>query len=110
MTDPEVYEAFARMAPPGFVNEVCARIAIRGDKYRPITRADKVKRPVLIQICEQDDLTPIDAAEKTAAILGGLATVKRYPIGHFDIYFGENFERAVADQLEFLSRHMPVRA
>jgi hypothetical protein len=32
--------------------------------------------------------------------------VKRYPIGHFDIYLGEWFERAVADQTEFLSKRL----
>ena len=34
------------------------------------------------------------------------AEVKRYPIGHFDIYVGEAFERAVADQADFLQRHL----
>jgi fermentation-respiration switch protein FrsA (DUF1100 family) len=31
-----------------------------------------------------------------------------YPVGHFEIYRGEPFERAVADQLAFLRRHLPV--
>ena len=35
-----------------------------------------------------------------------LAEVKRYPIGHFDIYLGEWHERAVADQVAFLTRHL----
>jgi hypothetical protein len=34
------------------------------------------------------------------------AEVKRYPIGHFDIYIGEGFERAVAGQTDFLKRHL----
>ena len=34
--------------------------------------------------------------------------VKRYPVGHFDIYLGEPFEHAVADQTEFLVRHLGV--
>jgi fermentation-respiration switch protein FrsA (DUF1100 family) len=29
-----------------------------------------------------------------------------YPLGHFDLYRGEPFERAVGDQLEFLGRHV----
>ena len=29
--------------------------------------------------------------------------IKRYSVGHFDIYVGEAWERAVADQAEFLS-------
>ena len=106
MTAPDVYEAYARLAPAGFVNEVCARIVIRGDKYRPVTKARNVRCPVLIQICEHDNLTPISAAEETARRLGDLAEVKRYPIGHFDIYVGDDFERSVSDQLEFLRKHL----
>ena len=30
----------------------------------------------------------------------------RYPIGHFEIYTGEWFERAVSRQAEFLARHL----
>ena len=30
------------------------------------------------------------------------ATVKRYPVGHFDIYQGEARDISLADQLEFL--------
>ena len=34
------------------------------------------------------------------------AELRRYPIGHFEIYVGEPFERAVADQVDFLMRHL----
>jgi hypothetical protein len=30
----------------------------------------------------------------------------RYPIGHFEPYFGAPFERSVGDQLAFLRRHL----
>ncbi len=106
MTTPDALPAFERLAPEGYVNEACARITIRGDKYRPITYARDVHCPVLLQICEQDDLTPVSAAEATARKLGSLAQVVRYPIGHFDIYFGENFTRSVRDQLAFFQRHL----
>jgi len=29
-----------------------------------------------------------------------------YPIGHFDIYIRDTFEKAVSDQLEFFKRHL----
>jgi hypothetical protein len=32
--------------------------------------------------------------------------VKRYPIGHFDVYVGDGFERAVSDQLAFFAKHL----
>ena len=33
--------------------------------------------------------------------------IKLYPEGHFDIYLGEPFERVVADQIRFLTNHVP---
>jgi dienelactone hydrolase len=108
MTDPDVVAGFARLASADFVNEICARIGIRGDKYRPVTEARKVRCPVLLQICEHDTLTSNAATEKTARILAALAEVRRYPIGHFDIYFGEHFEQSIEDQLAFLRAQVPV--
>jgi dienelactone hydrolase len=102
----DAYEGYGRLAPEEFVNEVCARIVIRGDKYRPVTKAKKVRCPVLLLICENDELAPLSAAEETAKKLGDLAEVKRYPIGHFDIYIGENFTRSVSDQLDFLLKNL----
>jgi hypothetical protein len=40
----------------------------------------------------------------TDAARGPQNAVTRYPIGHFAIYVGEDWERAVADQPEFLVR------
>ena len=36
------------------------------------------------------------------------ARMRPYPDGHFDIYTGDAFERVLADQLDFLARHVPV--
>jgi hypothetical protein len=47
----------------------------------------------------------VGSALRTAEILGEYAQVKQYPIGHFDIYFGEHFERAVRDQIGFFKAH-----
>ena len=49
------------------------------------------------------------APAETALRYAGTAPrgeVKRYPVGHFDIYRGEPFEHAVRDQTEFLVRHL----
>jgi pimeloyl-ACP methyl ester carboxylesterase len=106
MTTPGAMEAFEQMAPADYVNETCARIAIRGDKYRPVNHAGEVQCPTLLQFGENDDLIPIGAVEKTAEILGDLAEVKRYPIGHFDIYTGGPYETSVADQTAFFKKHL----
>ena len=43
---------------------------------------------------------------QAAAARAPHAEVRTYPGGHFDIYVGTTFERAVADQVEFLTRHL----
>ena len=106
MTTPDAYEKFGRIAPQEFTNEACARIAIRGDKYRPVEYAAKVRCPVLLQICDQDSITPLSAAQETEAKLGRFAEVIHYPWGHFDIYLGENLDRSLADQVAFFKKHL----
>jgi pimeloyl-ACP methyl ester carboxylesterase len=106
LTTPDAYEFFRKFAPANYINEVCARINIRGDKYRPVKQAQNVRCPVLLQICEFDSVTPKSAAEETEKQLGEYAEVINYPIGHFDIYTGDYFEKAVSDQLNFFKKHL----
>lgn len=102
----EAYEAFGKLAPDDFINEACARINIRIDKYRPVKKAAKVSCPVLLQVCEKDIGTPTSLVEEAEKPLGKLAEVISYPIDHFDIYTGDNFEKAVNDQLDFFKKHL----
>jgi len=106
MTASDAYEGFQALVPKDFRNEVCARIGLQVGSYRPVRYARKVQCPALIQICEKDSVAPIEAAEKTASAIGPLAEVKRYPIGHFDIYQNDDFKRSVADQIDFFNRHL----
>ena len=106
MTAPDAIAFFTKVAPEDFVNETCARIILRADKYRPIKYARDVRCPVLLQICEHDKLIPKSAAEATEKQLGRYAQALYYPIGHFDIYHGNHFEKAVSDQLDFFKKHL----
>jgi pimeloyl-ACP methyl ester carboxylesterase len=106
LTTPDAYDHFGKFAPANYINEVCARIFIRGDKYRPVKQAQNVRCPVLLQICENDSIIPKSAAEETERQLGKYAEVIYYPIGHFDIYIGANFKKAVNDQLLFFKKHL----
>ena len=60
----------------------------------------------IVQICDHDGFTPLGAALETESGLGEFGEMKRYPIGHFDIYTGDDFERSVADELDFVGRHL----
>ena len=102
----EAYETFIKLAPDGFINEACARIFIRFDKYRPVKYARKVRCPVLLQVCDKDIGTPKSLVDETKKRMGKLAESVHYPIDHFDIYTGDNFEKAVSDQLEFFKKHI----
>jgi fermentation-respiration switch protein FrsA (DUF1100 family) len=106
MNTQDAYDFFIKYASEDYINEVCARIMLRGDKYRPVKHARNIRCPVLLQICEHDSIIPKSAAEETEKELGEYAEVIYYPIGHFDIYMGDNFEKAVNDQLDFFKKHL----
>lgn len=106
LTTPDAYNGYRKLAPDNFINEVCARILLRGEKYRPVKQAKNVRCPVLLQICEYDSIIPKSAAEETEKQLGKYAEAIYYTIGHFDIYIGDNFEKAVSDQLDFFKKHL----
>lgn len=104
MSSADAYDGYLAITPTGWKNEMSARLALTLALYRPIRHAKKIQCPGLIQVCMQDSVAPASAAIKLAEKLGDKATLKKYDIGHFDIYVGEDFEVAVADQLEFFSR------
>ncbi len=105
LTAPGAQEGVEAMTPPGFEqdNRCTPRVGLR--MYNPYRRLGQVRCPVLVCVCEKDNTTlpapAIAAAERTPN-----AELVRYPIGHFDVYVGEAFERAVRDQTGFLTRHL----
>ncbi len=100
----ETFEGYSNVVPESFVNEVCARVILRSHGFRPVEHAKNARCPILIQLCEHDALAPI--GPETEKELKKYADVKSYPIGHFEIYAGDNFERAVSDQLDFFRKHL----
>jgi uncharacterized protein len=106
MADMDAWNTFSELAPDDFINEACARIGIRMDKYRPISQISRIRCPVLVQVCDYDISLPADVVKKAEKQLGQLSQVIHYPIGHFDIYLGDNFEQAVDDQRAFFMKHL----
>jgi uncharacterized protein len=109
MTTPDAEPGSRAIQGPTFRNEFCARAALDAARNRPLTRAADLPCPILFQIADRDTVAPPAAAEKAAWKATGRAEVRRYPLGHFDLYVGEGFERAIADELYFLRRHVGVR-
>jgi hypothetical protein len=110
MTTPDSEPGMRAVAGPSWRNEVAARIALQAGSYRPGLQADRLPCPILVQIADRDAVAPVKAAQDAAWRATGRAEVRTYPIGHFDIYTGAPFERAVADQLHFLRRHVSAAA
>src|SRR5438132_263538 len=90
------------------LEDVAARFLLHVGLHRPGRSAKKIKAPTLFCICDTDAVAPAEIALRYAAT-APRGEVKRYPVGHFDIYRGEPFEHAVRDQTEFLVRHLGVK-
>lgn len=109
MSSPDAEPGYRAIAPPDWINEVCARIGLAIPFYRPVKSAHKVRCPALLQVTDQDTVTATEAVDRTARILGDRAELKHYDCGHFDIYLGPVFERAVQEQIAFLKRVLAPR-
>ncbi len=87
MTQPQAVPGFEAIAPHGsrWENKVAARIMLALTFYRPCRHAAELRMPLLVSVCENDQITPPGPAAAVAerAPRGELV---RYPYGHFDIY------------------------
>jgi cephalosporin-C deacetylase-like acetyl esterase len=101
---PGAYEGYSSLVPEGslFQNKVCIRVMLIPPGVDPIKSSLDVRCPVLFCVCEHDNLVAPDSHVRVVENLGDKATVKKYPIGHFDIYKGEHFEKAFRDQVGFV--------
>ena len=109
MSTADADRGYRAIVPPSWRNEICGRLALWLAFYRPVAGARKVGCPALIQVCLHDSVAPPRAAIKAAARIGTKAELKQYPIGHFDIYVGDGFERSCGDQVSFFTRHLRMQ-
>lgn len=114
--EPGTFAAFTRPGAPEllrallpaettWVNAYTPRVALRLPRYRPFDAAARIRCPWLVLVCDDDAVTPADRAAALASRAPHLE-LHRLPTGHFEVYTGEWFERAVAVQIEFLRRHL----
>jgi pimeloyl-ACP methyl ester carboxylesterase len=107
MATPDAKSGMEALVPPDtrWENRVAGRIALRVGTYRPGRAAARLSCPALFCVCDDDSLAPAETTVKHAS-RAPRGEIKRYPVGHFEIYVGDTWERAVADQTEFLVRHL----
>lgn len=103
MNTADALDGYLALVPEGmsFSDEVAAAVALRIPREKPGKVARSVTAPVLVAVCETDSVAPAAATIKHAERMPN-AVIKRYPVGHFDIYLGDAFETAVADYVDFL--------
>lgn len=104
ISTPGAEAGYKAMAGPTWRNEVCARTALEVARNRPITFANRVKSPLLVQVGSNDQVAPPDAARKTASLAKGEVELLEYPIDHFDVYGGSWQETLLKDQISFLNK------
>jgi dienelactone hydrolase len=107
MTTPDSLSGMQALVPTdsNWENRVAARIALVLALYRPGLKAAKLHNPALFCVCDRDSLVPAERTV-TLAARAAKAEIRRYPVGHFEIYLGAPWEQAVSDQTEFLVRHL----
>lgn len=109
MTAPDAEPGHLRLLPEGspIQSQVSARIALGIVRHFPGRRTPEIGCPILFCVCDTDTVAPAKATLRHAA-KAPHGEIKRYPEGHFDIYIGDAFDTAVADQIDFLHRTVPV--
>jgi dipeptidyl aminopeptidase/acylaminoacyl peptidase len=107
ITTPGAKAGYFSMIPEGstWKNECPARIGFTLALYRPITTARGVKCPALIIMGEKDSLHPPAPIEKAASTMSRAEFIK-LPVGPFDPYAGEWFEKTVELETRFLKKHL----
>lgn len=100
-------EMIAQSAGVRPTEDVAARIILRMPLYSPGRDARRVRCPVLVQLADQDQITPAAVAGRTAGRIPR-ATVRRYAMTHFEPYVAPRFEQIVTDQLAFLRDVAPA--
>ena len=107
LTTDDAVAGYGRIVPERttWQNRYCARLNLRFPMYRPVKLAAEIACPILVCVCDRDGVTPPEPANRVAE-LAPRGEARHYDGRHFDIYVDELFEQAVADQAEFLSRHL----
>jgi fermentation-respiration switch protein FrsA (DUF1100 family) len=108
MTTPDAEPGYTAMYDEGFEwrNEFTPRAALVLPLYSPGRRTKDIGCPLLVQVCSDDAITPPAPAIEAAAAAPKGELITYAGLGHFDIYRGESLERAAADQIDFLNRHL----
>lgn len=104
MTTPDAvdgYQSILPADPVGWEPAVPARIMLRMRADRPALQTRRITCPVLVCVCDHDVIAPPEAAIRVAE-QAKRGQLRRYPIGHFELFASPWLDRVIDDQLDFL--------
>jgi pimeloyl-ACP methyl ester carboxylesterase len=112
LTTPDALDGDRALNPdnryPEWQQAIAARSALRIILYRPGRSASRVRCPLLVLVCDQDQAAlPGPAARAAKRAPSG--ELVRMPGGHYEPFLGGH-EQAVEAELSFLRRHLLDRA
>lgn len=104
MTAPGAEAGYLAMidGPSPWRNLIAARFILGIPFFRPIRHAKRIASKLLMVVTEKDEICPSSIIAK-AAQLAPRGQAVHLDAGHFEIYFGEFFERATNAMLAFLA-------
>lgn len=113
MTSPDAMDGRDRLLTASKLREgdypetVAARILLKIGLYSPARTAGAITCPTLVQIMDDDAVTPASVARKTASKIPH-ATLHIHHGGHFDPYVEPMFPLVIDEQLAFLKTAVPL--
>jgi len=108
LSAPELEHYFAKHPPlllGGWENAAPARTMVKLATYSPIRSVAQVGVPVLYLAATSDELCPVEAVRRAVAETPKAELVE-LAASHFDMYLGETRQRAVAEMVAFLRKHL----
>jgi uncharacterized protein len=89
-------------------NETLAWEALSMAFYRPVRRVPLVRCPTLIELQEDDGITPFHHQRRVLDAIPDAQLLTR-PGGHFEPFYGEGFESSVRAEADFFRRALARR-
>lgn len=110
MPTADSYQGYLSIVNPDvyWSGTIPARLFFHLMRYRPILQLHQIRVPVLFIAAKQDSWIPIESSRAAATNIAPNVQYHEWDLAHFDIYHGENFEKAVQTQLDFLHQYIGV--
>jgi dienelactone hydrolase len=105
-TGPEVKAALEAKGLEGSLwrYQFAPRFVFALPRYAPGKLAERLGMPLRVCVADRDRETPADFAARVVE-RAPRGELRRYAASHFEMYHGEVFKRALADQVDFLRTH-----